>query len=277
VLQRVESLLKERPIDEVFVALPIVSAQQLLQRLVAVCEEEGITFRFLASLAHLYLARARIDTLDGQPVLTVYTGTPDTVGLFAKRLIDVVGAGFALLLFAPLFVATAILIKLDSRGPVFFRQTRVGMNRRQFHAIKFRTMVVNAEQMQPSLERLNEADGPVFKIANDPRVTRFGRWLRKLSIDELPQLFNVLIGEMSLVGPRPLPLRDVGRIAVRWHNRRFSVKPGITCLWQVNSRQPKFDDWVRSDMEYIDNWSLRLDLKILCKTIPAVLSGQGAV
>jgi lipopolysaccharide/colanic/teichoic acid biosynthesis glycosyltransferase len=130
--------------------------------------------------------------------------------------------------------------------------------------------------MQAALEPLNEADGPVFKIENDPRVTRIGKWLRRLSLDELPQLVNVLKGEMSLVGPRPLPVRDVSRIDVRWHKRRFSVKPGITCLWQVNSRLPKFDEWIRSDMEYIDNWSLALDLKILVKTIPAVLSGQGA-
>src|SRR5262249_55876739 len=133
-----------------------------------------------------------------------------------------------------------------------------------------------AEEMQSQLEPLNEAQGPVFKIENDPRVTGVGRLLRRLSIDELPQLINVLKGEMSLVGPRPLPVRDVSRIAVRWHRRRFSVKPGITCLWQVNSRQPKFDEWIQSDMEYIDNWSLQLDFKILAKTIPAVLSGQGA-
>ena len=130
--------------------------------------------------------------------------------------------------------------------------------------------------MQSALESLNEADGPVFKIEKDPRITRVGRWLRHMSIDELPQLVNVVKGEMSLVGPRPLPLRDVSRIDVRWHKRRFSVKPGITCLWQVNSRAPRFDEWIRADMEYIDNWSLALDLKILMKTIPAVLSGEGA-
>ena len=137
-------------------------------------------------------------------------------------------------------------------------------------------MRVGAEQERDQLLALNQMDGPVFKIENDPRVTRVGRFLRRTSIDELPQLVNVLKGDMSLVGPRPLPVRDVERMEVRWHRRRFSVKPGITCLWQVQSREPEFDEWIRSDMEYIDNWSLILDLKILAKTIPAVLSGQGA-
>jgi lipopolysaccharide/colanic/teichoic acid biosynthesis glycosyltransferase len=165
---------------------------------------------------------------------------------------------------------------MDSAGPVIFKQQRVGLNRRRFWAYKFRTMVTDAEQLQATLEQRNEAQGPVFKIRDDPRITRVGRWLRRTSLDELPQLFNVLTGEMSLVGPRPLPIRDVDRMDVRWHKRRFSVKPGITCLWQVEARTPQFDAWIRSDMEYIDNWSLILDLKILARTVPAVLSRQGA-
>jgi exopolysaccharide biosynthesis polyprenyl glycosylphosphotransferase len=276
VVAKVEAYIERRPIDEIFVGLPLDTSQPLVASLITVCEQQGITVRVLAHVASLYWARARIDELEGQPVLTMYSGQPDSLALLLKRVIDVCGAAIGLLVLAPLFGIVAIAIKLESSGPVFFAQRRVGLNRRRFRALKFRTMVDGAEQLQSTLEPLNEADGPVFKIINDPRVTRVGRWLRRLSIDELPQLINVVKGEMSLVGPRPLPVRDVSRIAVRWHKRRFSVKPGITCLWQINSRQPKFDEWIRWDMEYIDNWSVGLDLKILARTIPAVLSGQGA-
>ncbi|MFQ5667101.1 MAG: sugar transferase [Candidatus Binatia bacterium] len=277
ILEKVEAMIEAQPIDEVFVGLPLDTSQPLIRSLIAICEQQGITIRVLAHVASLYWARARIDELEGQPVLTMYTGRPDALGLLGKRVIDIAGATLGLVLLAPLFLLAAVAIKLESRGgPVFFVQRRVGLNRRRFYALKFRTMTEDAEELQSALEPLNEAEGPVFKIENDPRVTRVGRWLRQLSIDELPQLVNVLKGEMSLVGPRPLPVRDANRIDVRWHKRRFSVKPGITCLWQVNSRRPKFDEWIKWDMEYIDNWSLGLDFKILAKTIPAVLSGQGA-
>jgi lipopolysaccharide/colanic/teichoic acid biosynthesis glycosyltransferase len=182
----------------------------------------------------------------------------------------------ALVLLAPILIVIAIAIKLDSRGPVLFLQERVGLNRRRFNVLKFRTMVPDAEARQAEVEHLNEAEGPVFKIEDDPRITPLGGFLRRTSLDEIPQLVNVLRGEMSLVGPRPLPVRDYGRIETRWHRRRFSVKPGITCLWQIRSREPKFNEWIQLDMEYIDNWSLALDLKILAKTIPAVLSRHGA-
>lgn len=276
IIRRVEALLKLQPIDEIFVSLPLDTTHSLTRRLISVCEEQGITVRVVAHVANLCWAHARVDEIEGQPVLTMYTGEPEALGLVVKRAIDILASTVGLVLLSPVFLVVALLIKLDSPGPVFFAQERVGYNRRRFPAYKFRTMVYGAEKMQAALEPLNEAQGPVFKIANDPRVTRLGKWLRRLSIDEFPQLLNVLKGEMSLVGPRPLPVRDVERIDVRWHKRRFAVKPGITCLWQVNSRQPQFDDWVRSDMEYIDNWSLALDLKILARTIPAVLSGQGA-
>jgi len=217
-----------------------------------------------------------VDVVDGRPVITIFSGPPDSPRLLAKRLMDVLVSAVLLILLAPVFLVVAIAIKLDSPGPVFFVQQRVGLNGRRFWFYKFRTMVKDAEQRQAALEQLNEAHGPVFKIRNDPRVTRAGRWIRRLSFDEFPQLINVLRGDMCLVGPRPLPLRDVSRIDVSAHKRRFSVRPGITCLWQINGREPEFDDWIKTDMEYIDNWSLRLDAKILLRTIPSVLSGRGA-
>jgi exopolysaccharide biosynthesis polyprenyl glycosylphosphotransferase len=275
-LRLLAETIDSQAIDEVFVALPLDAAQPLIRAIVSLCEEQGITVRLLSAVAEPLLAHAQLDELDDRPVITIFTGPPDSLKLFAKRALDLFGSLLLLIVFAPAFLVVAIAIKLDSRGPVLFIQERVGLNRRRFRAYKFRTMVIDAEQQQPTLESRNEADGPVFKIRNDPRVTRVGDWLRRLSVDELPQLMNVLRGEMSLVGPRPLPLRDVSRIDTAAHKRRFSVKPGITCLWQVNQREPLFADWVKADMEYIDHWSLALDLKILLKTIPAVLSRRGA-
>jgi exopolysaccharide biosynthesis polyprenyl glycosylphosphotransferase len=215
--------------------------------------------------------------LDGIPMVTIRSGPQDGWQLLAKRLIDICGSAVLLLAAAPLLLVVALLIKLDSPGPILFSQERVGLHKRRFKLIKFRTMVNGAERQQPLLEHLNEADGPVFKIRDDPRITRLGKFLRRFSIDELPQLFNVLKGEMSLVGPRPLPVRDVERIAVQWHKRRLSMKPGVTCLWQVNGRSDvSFEHWVDMDLEYIDKWTLGLDLKILLKTIPVVLRGAGA-
>jgi exopolysaccharide biosynthesis polyprenyl glycosylphosphotransferase len=194
-----------------------------------------------------------------------------------KRVIDIVGSVVLLLALAPLFAIVALLIKFGSPGPILFAQERVGYNKRRFKVFKFRTMVVTAEKQQHMLEHLNEVEGPVFKIRKDPRITRVGAFLRRFSIDELPQLVNVLKGDMSLVGPRPLPVRDVERIDVTWQKRRFSIKPGITCLWQVNGRSNiGFNEWVRMDLDYIDKWSLGLDLVILLKTLPAVLRGPGA-
>jgi exopolysaccharide biosynthesis polyprenyl glycosylphosphotransferase len=198
-----------------------------------------------------------------------------------KKAIDVFGALSLVLLLTlvlPVLPVVALMIKLTSRGPVLFRQQRSGLNGRPFTIYKFRTMVTNAEQRQHELAAMNEMSGPVFKIANDPRITPLGRWLRKFSIDELPQLFNVLRGEMSLVGPRPLPVDEVRRFNDFAHRRRLSVKPGLTCLWQISGRNEvkDFKDWVRLDLEYIDNWSLWLDLKILWRTVPVVLTGAGA-
>ena len=276
VLDRIAAAIASQPIDEVFIALPLDTGQPLLRPIISLCEEQGITVRVLSSIVDPMLARAQIDEVDGRPVISIYTGPPDSLALAIKRMIDLGVSVVSLVLFAPLLLVIALVIKLHSPGPVFFVQERIGFNGRRFRAYKFRTMFEDAEQQQDTLEPLNEAQGPVFKIRNDPRVTRVGRWLRRFSIDEIPQLINVVRGEMSLVGPRPLPIRDVSRIEARAHKRRFSLRPGITCLWQVNGREPRFDEWIKADMEYLDNWSLALDLKILMKTIPAALSGRGA-
>ncbi len=275
-LARVGDLVSRTPIDEIFFASSLDYAQPLVRPLIALCEEVGVTLRVVAQLAPLDWARASLDALDGQPVLTISSAPPESVRLVAKRLLDITVSAVGLFVLTPLMLLIALAIKLDSRGPVFFTQTRVGLNRRRFRMFKFRTMVSDAEDRQAELEHMNEAEGPVFKIENDPRITALGWWLRRTSLDELPQLLNVLLGEMSLVGPRPLPLRDVSRMSMGWHQRRFVVKPGIPCAWQAESPQPECDQWIRSDIEYIQNWSLANDFKILARTLPAVIAGNGA-
>jgi lipopolysaccharide/colanic/teichoic acid biosynthesis glycosyltransferase len=192
-------------------------------------------------------------------------------------LTDVVLALAGLILFSPLFLLVGVLVKLTSRGPVFFVQERAGRNGHPFRLCKFRSMVMGADRLRGELLHLNEVDGPAFKVTNDPRVTLVGRILRRLSLDELPQLWNILKGDMSIVGPRPLPVGEA-RACERWQRRRLSMRPGLTCLWQINGRSHirRFDDWARLDLEYIDNWSLSLDMHILVKTVPAVILGRGA-
>ncbi|HTR42067.1 MAG TPA: sugar transferase, partial [Pseudomonadales bacterium] len=211
--------------------------------------------------------------------LLIFRTTPESSWhSVAKTLLDFVGSFILLVLCSPLFLAIAILIKCTSRGPILFKQQRSGQNGKPFTLYKFRTMVTNAEQYKHELQAMNEMSGPVFKLTKDPRVTPVGKILRKYSLDELPQLWNVFLGEMSLVGPRPLPVDEVKRFSDVAHRRRLSVKPGLTCLWQIGGRNKisDFKDWVRLDLEYIDNWSLWLDLKILLYTVPAVLRGTGA-
>jgi exopolysaccharide biosynthesis polyprenyl glycosylphosphotransferase len=243
---------------------------------VRLCEEQGVKTSIALDLYDLAVARPLVTELEGMPMLT-YSTTPSSEGKLAlKRAIDLIGSAFLLLVVSPLFLIIAAAIKLTSKGPVFFRQTRVGLNGRHFILLKFRSMVVDAEQRLREIAHLNEMDGPVFKVRHDPRVTPVGRLLRKTSLDELPQLINVLRGEMSLVGPRPPVPSEVVAYAP-WQKRRLSMKPGITCLWQVNGRNTiDFDQWMKLDLEYIDNWSLGLDLKIVGKTVPAVLLGKGA-
>jgi exopolysaccharide biosynthesis polyprenyl glycosylphosphotransferase len=277
VVHQLNFVIAQQPVDEVFLALPMNQYGALVEAMVRHCEEQGIVIRVRTETFNLQVARTYVDDLQGIPVMTIQSGPTDGWQLVMKRLIDLAGSAVLLLALAPLFAIVALLIRLDSPGPVFFSQERVGFNKRRFRILKFRTMVVEADKQQELLEHLNEAEGPVFKIKNDPRMTRIGAFLRRFSIDELPQLINVFRGEMSLVGPRPLPVRDVERIDAQWHKRRFSIKPGITCLWQVNGRSNiGFNDWVRMDLDYIDKWSLSLDLLILVKTIPAVFKGPGA-
>ncbi len=268
---------RKAAIDEVVMALPIKSFYFQASRIAALCEEQGIVFSVVPTLFNLKIARARAESLEGESFLTLYTGRLEGWPAVLKRALDFTIALVLLVLLAPLFLVTAILIKLTSSGTVFFSQERIGLNKHRFRIWKFRTMVRDAESRMAQVEGLNEVTGPVFKITNDPRITPLGKFLRQTSVDELPQLYNVLKGEMSLVGPRPLPVRDYEGFDRDWHRRRFSVRPGITCLWQVNGRSSiPFDQWMKMDMEYIDHWSLWLDMKILLNTIPAVLRGSGA-
>jgi len=273
-----QEILRKNVIDEVVLSLPVKSHYDKICAIINLCEQQGIIIRFLSDLFDLKIAKSYIDNLDGTPLLTLHTVPVEQWHLVVKRVLDVTVSSIALLLLLPLFILVSVLIKLDSRGPVFFIQERVGLNKRRFKLFKFRTMIQDAEQLRDQLAKLNEVSGPVFKIKNDPRLTRVGKWLRRLSIDELPQLINVFIGDMSLVGPRPLPLVDYNGFNKEWYNRRFSVRPGITCIWQVNGRNNiSFERWMELDINYIDNWSLLLDLKIILKTIPAVISCTGAV
>lgn len=277
IIDQLNAIMALQPVDEVLLALPMNKYGNLTETLIHYCEEQGTIVRVRPETFKLQYAKSFFDDLQGVPVMTIQSGPTDSWQLAMKRFIDLLGSAALLLVLAPFFAVIAALIRLDSPGPVFFSQERVGFNKRRFKMLKFRTMVDEADKQQEMLEHLNEADGPVFKIKNDPRITRIGAFLRRFSIDELPQFINVFKGDMSLVGPRPLPLRDVDRIEIRWHKRRFSIKPGITCLWQVNGRSEiGFDDWVRMDLEYIDKWSLILDMIILIKTIPAVFKGPGA-
>ena len=272
-------ILERYVVDEVVIALPIQTFYIQIREIMAQCTEQGITVRFIVDkLFDLPNTKSRMEYLEDTPLFSLYMGPEENWAFVVKRVVDFILSAVFLVLLIPLFVLVGALIGLTSQGPVFFVQDRVGHNKRRFRMYKFRTMKKEAEILQEELEGLNEVEGPVFKINNDPRITKIGKILRKTSIDELPQLVNVLKGDMSLVGPRPLPLRDYKRFQKNWQKRRVSVKPGITGLWQVCGRNDlSFDQWIELDMEYIDHWSLFLDFKILMKTIPAVLSGKGAM
>lgn len=275
-LDSLDKMLMKLAVDQVMIALPIKSRYDEIQRAIAACERIGVEAEYLPDIFNLSRARPRIGVRNDRPVVQLKVVQED-YRLVLKRIIDVLGAICILLVLSPVMFAIAISVKLSSPGPVLFAQERFGLNRRRFKMYKFRTMVADAEKIQERLEHQNEKTGPIFKIRKDPRITSFGKILRVTSMDELPQLWNVIRGEMSLVGPRPMSVRDVLRFEEDWIMRRFSVRPGLTCLWQISGRSnTTFDYWIALDLKYIDTWSLTLDFRILGRTIPAVFTGNGA-
>ncbi|MEM1057825.1 MAG: sugar transferase [Verrucomicrobiota bacterium] len=269
--------LHNHSVDIVIFMVDHTNLPEIRDSLIA-CESEGIEAWVSADFFGTSLARPSFDEFLQRPLL-VFRSTPDaSFELVIKRMIDIVGSLTLIVLLSPLFLALFLIIRFQDGSPVFFRQKRSGLFGRPFTMIKYRSMVMNAEQVRAKLQEQNQMSGPVFKVEDDPRVTRLGKWMRRTSIDELPQLWNVLRGQMSLVGPRPLPLYETENFESFAHRRRMSVKPGLTCLWQISGRNKikDFRDWVELDLEYIDNWSLWLDIKILLKTIPVVLFGKGA-
>jgi len=268
-------MVEERVVDDVVFAIPVVESLSC-EREIGWCEEVGVTVHLRADLVRTLFARMYQTDLDGTPMLTVSATPRQPVALLVKRVTDLIASALALIVLAPVHAIVAVLVRATSPGPVFFRQTRVGLNGRTFTLYKFRSMYVDAEARRDQLAGRNEMSGPVFKIKDDPRVTPVGKWIRRFSIDELPQFWNVLRGDMSLVGPRP-PIPEEVKKYERWQRRRLSMKPGITCLWQVSGRNGiDFEDWMKLDLAYIDAWSLRLDVQILLRTVPVVLTARGA-
>jgi exopolysaccharide biosynthesis polyprenyl glycosylphosphotransferase len=274
-LEDLLEVISTNPIDEVHIALPLLNLDTITS-LLEICEEQGIRTRVMMDLYSPTISQVHLEDFRGTPMLTFTASPMETWEMVVKETIDRVGAFGMILLLFPLFLFLSLCIKVTSKGPVFFVQERVGLHKRRFLIYKFRTMVHNAEELLESLQDKNELSGPVFKIKDDPRCTFVGRLLRKTSLDELPQLINVLKGEMSFVGPRP-PLPSEITQYESWQYRRLSMKPGISGLWQVSGRNTlDFEKWMKLDLQYIDNWSLKLDFIILLRTLPAVLLGRGA-
>jgi exopolysaccharide biosynthesis polyprenyl glycosylphosphotransferase len=268
-----ETILHTRIIDEVAICLPF-SQWNKIDAITHLCEEEGKIVRIPMDVLDRAISVGRVEDLDGTPVFSLVSGPDRALGLAAKRLIDIGAAAIGLIVLSPLLALMAVLVRVGSPGPILFRQKRIGLHGRPFDVVKFRSMTADAEERLPELRSRNEIAGQAFKLSADPRVTRLGRFLRRTSLDELPQLWNVLRGEMSLVGPRP-PLPNEVADYDLWHRRRLSMKPGMTGLWQVRDRRARrFDQWVAADLEYIDRWSLWLDLTILARTIPAAVQGR---
>jgi exopolysaccharide biosynthesis polyprenyl glycosylphosphotransferase len=274
-VHQLSELLHSHVVDEVIFS---VGREELgnLEPIMQQCEQEGVHMRVQLDFLPQGFNHVFVEHLGHVPLLTFASTPQNDFALAFKRLVDVLVAGISLTLLSPLLLLLALAIKLTSSGPVFYPQLRCGLGGRRFTLLKFRSMVANAHELRSDLQELNEVDGPVFKMRNDPRCTTIGRWMRILSLDELPQLWNVLMGDMSLVGPRP-PLPGEVDQYKSWQRRRLRMRPGMTCLWALEGRsQLRFDRWVRLDLLYIDNWSVWLDFKILLKTIPAVLLGKGA-
>lgn len=275
-VEDLRSLLETERVDEMLVCLSVEAKFSTVAKIIADARDLGIVLRIVPDASEgAVLKKLHIEEFENEFVITFFREQL-LLQLLVKRMIDMSVSFLVLLILSPLMAVVAILIKLTSPGPAIFAQDRVGMNQRRFRLYKFRSMVPDADELKKELAHLNELDGPAFKMANDPRITRIGRIIRKTSIDELPQLFNVIRGDMSLVGPRP-PLPDEVSKYQWLFRRRLSVKPGITCVWQVSGRSgTSFDEWMTMDKQYVENWSLLLDLKILLKTIPAVLLCRGA-
>lgn len=273
-IEQIEDVFHSRIVDEVAVCLPHASAEYL-EPITGLAAGEGKTVRIPADPIEELMPSAHTEEFDGLIVRSLVHDGQREAALIAKRILDVVGASIGLFLLSPILIATSILVLLRDGSPILFRQTRIGLHGRPFTIYKFRTMVVGAEQHLDQVQHLNERNRVAFKATNDPRVTPTGAFLRKTSVDELPQLWNVLNGTMSLVGPRPPLPREVAEYDI-WHRRRLSMKPGITGLWQVEARdEPDFDRWVERDLIYIDSWSFWLDIKILLRTVPAVFASGG--
>lgn len=270
----IDSILSQK-IDELIYARDDVNSADIVH-LLDVCQDYGITFRLYSTFLNRMSSSAYVRYFDTNAVLTISNMPSNYIGLLVKRAIDIILSLCVILVGLPFFIIIAILIKCDSKGPVFFKQKRSGLRGRIFEVYKFRTMVVNAEQLKKELEDKNEMTGPVFKMTNDPRITRMGRILRKTGIDEFPQFLNVFLGDMSIVGPRPPLPAEVAQYE-RWQMRRLAMKPGITCIWQVapNRNSISFEDWMKMDMEYIDNWSLTLDFVLMFKTAATILRADG--
>jgi exopolysaccharide biosynthesis polyprenyl glycosylphosphotransferase len=276
-IDAVRGILETHIIDEVVVTLPLRTFYDEIQQVLDLCGEAGISVKFSTEVFDQTATRTQLQYVGNIPMVTHFTGPAEGWQLMVKRVLDVLVAGTALVVMSPLFAAIAVAIAIESRGGVLFRQTRTGLHGRQFTMLKFRTMVDNAPQMQDGLAAQNSADGVVFKIKNDPRITRVGRWLRKYHLDECPQLWNVLVGDMSLVGPRALPPREaIG--SEWWQRRRLSMPPGLTCHWQVHGEdrhEMPFRRWMELDLAYIDGWSVWLDLQLILRTLWMLPRGSG--